>query len=113
MNANVPNIKIDANIKDVAILMMSKNVTHLPVITNDNKLLGIVTAWDLSKSIAINCSRLNDIMTKNLKTCKSNETIQTIASKMKKYDISCLPVVNDEYKLEGIITTDQISHLMN
>ncbi|MBZ9570876.1 homoserine O-acetyltransferase [Methanobrevibacter sp. TMH8] len=113
MNVNVSTIKKDAEIKDAAMLMMSEHVTHLPVITDDNMLLGIVTAWDLSKSIAVNCSKLNDIMTKDVKTCKSNETIEVIATKMRKYDISCLPVVNDEYKLEGIITTDQISHLLS
>jgi len=113
MYENVTTIKKDAEIKDAAMLMMSEHVTHLPVITDDNKLLGIVTAWDLSKSIAVNCSKLNDIMTKDVKTCKSNETIESIASKMKKYDISSLPVVDDDYKLKGIITTDQISHLLS
>lgn len=113
MNENISTIKKDAKIKDAAMLMMSEHVTHLPVTTDDNKLLGIVTAWDLSKSIAINCSSLNDIMTKDVKTCQSDETIEMIARKMRKYDISCLPVVNDEYKIEGIITTDQISHLLS
>ena len=113
MDENVSTIKKDAKIKDAAMLMMSEYVTHLPVVTDDNKLLGIVTAWDLSKSIAINCSSLNDIMTKDVKTCNSNEAIENIARKMRKYDISSLPVVDDDYKLKGIITTDQISHLLS
>lgn len=29
---------------------------------------------------------------------------------MNKYDISCLSVAYDEYKLEGMKTTDKISH---
>jgi len=113
MNKNISTLKKDAKIKDAAMLMMDEQVTHLPVITKDNELLGIVTAWDLSKSIAVNCNNLNDIMTKDVKTCKSDETIEAIASKMRKYDISSLPVVDDEFKLKGIITTDQISHLLS
>lgn len=113
MDVNVSTIKKDAELEDVATLMMSKYVTHLPVVTDDNKLLGIVTAWDLSKSIAINCSSLNEIMTKNVITCKSDEAIESIARKMKEHDISCLPVVNENSILEGIITTDQISHLLS
>ena len=113
MNSNVSTIKKDAEIKDVAILMMDKFETLVPVVTNDNKLLGIVTAWDLSKSIAVNSDDLNDIMTKDVKTCKSDETIESVARKMRKFDISSLPVVDDDYKLKGIITTDQISHLLS
>ncbi|RBQ22594.1 Inosine-5'-monophosphate dehydrogenase [Candidatus Methanobinarius endosymbioticus] len=113
MDNNVSTIKKDAQLEDVANLMMSEHVTHIPVVTDDNKLIGIVTAWDLSKSIAINCSSLNQIMTKNVITCKSDEAIESIARKMKESDISCLPVVNDNSILEGIITTDQISHLLS
>ncbi len=32
---------------------------------------------------------------------------------MRENDISCLPVVDDDFKIEGIITTDQISHLLS
>lgn len=113
MEENVSTIKKDADLEDVATLMMSEHVTHLPVVTDDDKLLGIVTAWDLSKSIAMKCSSLHEIMTKNVITCISDETIESIAKKMKEHDISCLPVVNENSILEGIITTDQISHLLS
>lgn len=53
------------------------------------------------------------LWTKTVKFCKAGKTIESIARKMRKYDISCLPVVDDDFKLEGIITTDQISHLIS
>jgi len=112
MHQNITTITKDTKIEDAAKKMFKEHVTHLPVIGDDSKLIGIVTAWDLSKSIARKCNKLNEIMTKNVKTCTSNEPIEKIASKMKKYDISCLPVVDGDYKLKGIITTDQISHLL-
>jgi len=113
MDSNISTIKKDAEIKDAAKLMMSEHITHIPIVTDDNELIGIVTAWDLSKSIASNCNNLNEIMMKDVKTCKSDETIENIARKMRKYDISCLPVVDDNFKIKGIITTDQISHLLS
>ena len=112
MDHDITTITKDTKIEDAAKKMLKEHVTHLPVIGDDQRLIGIVTAWDLSKSIAIECSSLNDIMTKNVQTCTSNEPIERIASKMKKYDISCLPVVDDDFKIKGIITTDQISHLL-
>lgn len=112
MIKQVATIKENAKIKEAAKLMLDKQVTHLPVVTDDYKLIGIVTSWDLSKSIATNSKELKDVMTKTVKFCKAEDTIKSISRKMRKYDISCLPVVDDDFKLEGMITTDQISHLI-
>lgn len=113
MNSDISTIDEDAKIEDAAKTMLKENVTHLPVVDDEKRLIGIVTAWDLSKSIAINCSTLKEIMTKNVKSCTSDESIEKVASKMKKHDISCLPVVDYDFKVKGIITTDQISHLLS
>ncbi|MDL2271014.1 homoserine O-acetyltransferase [Methanobrevibacter sp. OttesenSCG-928-I08] len=113
MQTQVSTIKENAKIEDAAMLMLDEHITHLPVVTDNYKLIGIVTAWDLSKSIATNCFDLKEVMTKTVKFCKASDTIESIANKMRKYDISCLPVVDDSLKLIGIITIDQISHLIS
>jgi homoserine O-acetyltransferase len=111
MNKDVVTISEDAKIKDAAKRMMDHYVTHLPVVTKDNKLIGIITAWDLSKAIANGGEELKEVMTEDVRYCKKNETIETIAGRMKEDDISCLPVINDKNELIGVITTDLISHL--
>lgn len=113
MKTDIPTISHNATIKDAANIMFDNEVTHLPVVDNDDKLLGIVTAWDLSKSIAKDCSQLEEVMTRDVRYCKSTDSIEYIARQMKKYDISCLPVIDDDGSVEGIITTDQISHLIS
>lgn len=113
MKTDIPTISHNATIKDAANIMFDNEVTHLPVVDNDDKLLGIVTAWDLSKSIAKDCSQLEEVMTRNVRYCKSTDSIEYIARQMKKFDISCLPVIDDDGSVEGIITTDQISHLIS
>lgn len=113
MRSVVPTITINSNIKEAASVMFDRQVTHLPVVDDEGRLLGIVTAWDLSKSIAQDCTRLEDVMTKDVRYCKSTDSIEYIARQMKKYDISCLPVVKDDLTIEGIITTDHISHLIS
>ena len=55
MKTDVPTIDINSTIKDAANIMFDNQVTHLPVVDENDKLLGIVTAWDLSKSIAKDC----------------------------------------------------------
>ena len=112
MMKNIATIKADADVQDAAKLMLDKHVTHIPVVTDENKLIGIVTSWDLSKSIATNSNQLIDIMTTTVKYCHADDTIEEIARQMRKFDISCLPVVDEDMAVLGLITTDQISNLL-
>ena len=113
MKTIVPTIPIDSTVKEAAVIMFDNEITHLPVVDESNQLYGIVTAWDLSKSIIQDCSELKEVTTKNVRTCKADDSIEHIARLMKKYNISCLPVIDEDSNLEGLITTDQISHLIS
>lgn len=112
MMEEIATIRGNANIQDAAKLMLDNHVTHIPVVTDDYKLIGIVTSWDVSKSIATGADQLKDIMTSTVKYCNAHETIEEVARKMRKFDISCLPVVDEDMKVLGLITTDQISNLL-
>ena len=112
MMEQIATIRENANVQDAAKLMLDGHVTHIPVVTDDYKLIGIVTSWDLSKSIATNSNHLKDIMTTTVKYCHAHDTIEDVAGQMRKYDISCLPVVDEDMKVLGLITTDQISNLL-
>lgn len=113
MKEVVVTIKADADVAEAARLMLDKQVTHIPVVTDDYKLIGIVTSWDLSKSIALNTNLLKDIMTTTVKYCYSSDSVEDVARLMSENDISSLPVVDEDMKVLGIITTDQISHLLS
>ncbi|MBQ2961335.1 homoserine O-acetyltransferase [Methanobrevibacter sp.] len=112
MKTDVPTINIGSSVKEAAVIMFDREITHLPVVNEDNSLAGIVTAWDLSKSIVEDCTELREVMTKDVRTCKPTDEIEDIARLMKKYNISCLPVVEGS-NLKGLITTDRISHLIS
>ncbi len=113
MMEDIATIRENADVQDAAKLMLEKHVTHIPVVTDDFKLIGIVTSWDLSKSIATNSNHLKDIMTTTVKYCHARDSIEEIARKMRDFDISCLPVVDENMKVLGLITTDQISNLLS
>ncbi len=113
MMEKIATIRENAKVQDAAKLMLDKHVTHIPVVTDDYKLIGIVTSWDLSKAIATNSDSLRDIMTTTVKYCHAYNTIEEIARMMRKFDISCLPVVDEDMKVLGLITTDQISNLLS
>ena len=113
MNTSLITLKEDETLKDAAKLMLETNKTHIPVIKNDNTLVGIITAWDLSKAIAENTCNIEDIMTKEVITCNEQDSIYDVAHKMKKYQISSLPVINKENKIIGIISSSSMLFINN
>lgn len=112
MTNEVAKIGEESSIDEAARLMLENKVTHLPVVKENNKLIGIVTAWDISKAVALKCSKLDEIMTKGVIISKPEDQIEIAAEKMKKYNISSLPVVDNSQNVIGIITTDHISTLI-
>jgi homoserine O-acetyltransferase len=113
MTYDVATIKEEDPVQKAAKLMLERNITHIPVVTDNNKLIGIVTSWDLSKSIAMNSDNLKDIMTTTVKFCHSTDSIADISRMMSKFDISCLPVVDEDFVVEGLITIDQINNIFS
>ena len=113
MYTDIITIKEEDSIKKAATIMLEQNITHIPVVTDNNKLIGIVTSWDLSKSIATNSNILKDIMTTTVKFCHSADSIADISRMMSKFDISCLPVVDEDFVVEGLITIDQINDIFS
>lgn len=112
MSHNLTRVRNDASIEDAAQLMITEKITHIPVVSSEDKLIGIVTAWDISKAVALNFNKLDEIMTKDVITTWPDDSIEISAQKMRKYNISSLPVVDDTGRMVGIITTDHISTLM-
>ena len=52
-------------------------------------------------------------MTRNVYTCHENDSIFDITTKMKEHNISGLPVIDEEDKVIGSITTAHISNLLD
>lgn len=108
----VITIKEDATIEEAANVIMEGQFTHLPVISDDEKLVGIVTAWDISKAVAKKYWRLEEIMTGRVITADSKEPLELVVRKLEKYNISALPVIDTDRKVIGMVTSDGISRLI-
>jgi homoserine O-acetyltransferase/O-succinyltransferase len=112
MVQDVVTISLGASVEDAARIMMEKEVTHLPVTSDDGKLEGIVTAWDVSKAVALKYNRLEEIMTRKVITSSLNDPIETAAKKMDRHNISALPVLDQNQRVIGLVTGDGISRLI-
>ncbi|MCJ7651259.1 MAG: CBS domain-containing protein, partial [Candidatus Lokiarchaeota archaeon] len=96
------------DIKVVAEKIIEENTNHIVIIDKEHQLIGIVTSFDITKAIARDKSHIKDIITKKVITATDNEPIEVAARRMKMNNISALPIINDEKKCIGIITSEEL-----
>jgi len=96
-------------IEKVCNLMIKKGIDQIPVVDKNNKLKGIVTAWDITKATASGSKKLADIMTKKVITASPDEAVDAVSRKLEKYKINATPVVSKEGTVVGIVTLSDIN----
>ena len=109
MRTRVITANPDDDVKEVAKKLVEKGIDHLPVVDETKTLIGIVTSWDLARALASGKGKLAEIMTKRVITTLQNESIDVVARRMAKHNISGVPVVDEANRVIGIVTTDDIS----
>ncbi|MFX1345732.1 MAG: homocysteine biosynthesis protein [Promethearchaeota archaeon] len=98
----------DCDIKVVAQKIISENINHIVITDRENNLKGIVTSFDITKAIANEKDELDSIITKRVVTTFNDEPIGNAARKMRLNNISALPVIDENKKVVGIITSEEL-----
>jgi len=111
MNRNFYTVSRDETIEHASRLMVKECVSHLPVISENGKLEGIVTSWDITKAVACKINELDEIITRDVKYVYEDERIEHASSVMEKHSISALPVIDCEKRILGMVTSESISAL--
>jgi L-aspartate semialdehyde sulfurtransferase len=104
--------KENEEVRAIAERIVTKSVNHIVVVDDSGKLSGIVTSWDVTRAMAEGKKVLCDIMTRRVITTKPDEPLETASKKMAQHNISALPVINDEKKVLGIVTSEDVSKLL-
>ncbi len=103
-----PTISIDKTVTDAAGLLINAHVPIVNVLSQKGKLIGIVTDWDITNAMALKLpmdSPLICVMTTNVITCDPNATILDCVRKLETYEISAMPIVDND-TVVGIISGD-------
>ncbi|REB06528.1 CBS domain-containing protein [Sporosarcina sp. BI001-red] len=114
MKTEVLTLTPDHTVKDAADLMRSRHIRHLPIVVQDNQLVGIVTDRDLKEIIPYGNQKTEDIiaayemllsecMVKNPTIGHPMDFVEESALVFYHNKIGCLPIVSNQ-KLVGIIT---------
>jgi len=113
MSSFIVTIKRDQTVQDAAKKIWENSFNHLTVISDAGELVGILTAWDISKAVAENCfDSVESVMTKKVLTCAPNEPVDLAARRLDRYGVSAMPVIDAQRRVLGIITSDNISKLL-
>ena len=102
-------IQVGATVKDALDIMSEYHIGGIPVVDDNNKLVGIVTNRDLR--FEKNLDRLVDeVMSKdNLITTQQQADMEAAATILQEHKIEKLPVVDNDGKLIGLITYKDIT----
>lgn len=101
----------DAKVKDAKQSMKEHSIGGIPVVDDNNKLVGIVTNRDLRFETEDN-KAIADVMTKeNLVTTVEGTSLKQAEVILQKYKIEKLPVVKGDNELVGLITFRDITKL--
>ena len=115
-------IKPDQSVSEAVDLMSENKLHRLPVVDDQGKLIGLVTESVISRNTPnsasslsvyelhylLNKLKISDIMIRDVKTIGKDALLEEAATVLRKYDIGCLPVTEEDDKLIGIITHNDI-----
>lgn len=98
----------DHTVSDALELMERYHISGVPITDERRKLVGIITNRDIRFEKEIT-KKIDEVMTKeNLVTAKRDITMDEALEIMKHYKIEKLPLVDDDYRLAGLITIKDI-----
>ncbi len=88
----------------------AESVYYLYVTDNDGKLVGIVSLRQII--VASPMQKIAEIMNENVIFARADTDQEEVANMVRDYDFLILPVVDDEDKLIGIITVDDVMDIL-
>ena len=107
-------LRVDATIGDALQLMKENKIGGIPIVDQDQRLVGILTNRDLRFETSNKKGKVSEVMTKeNLITAPEGTTLKKAETILRNYKIEKLPVVSKQGKLIGLITYRDILQIRN
>ncbi len=117
MTTDLFTVNQDELVDMAAYVMHWKHIRHVPVEDNQHRLVGLVSHRSLMRLVPTlkgpgrEAVPISEIMRTELQTVSPTTTTQEAFRLMRKHRVSCLPVVDDDYRLVGIITETDFMEL--
>ena len=112
MTGKVVTLSPHHGFNEVTNLMNDRSFRHCVVVDNQGRVVGVISDRDILRALARNpnsrTKSLEQIMTRNPITVKRNTPIIDAVSKILSKRINCLPVIEDDGSVCGIVTSTDL-----
>jgi len=137
MTTNVATATPDTSLRDAARILLELRISGLPVIDENNELVGIVTEADFLSAMGIPChhpahslwqtlesmfkyqpntgstpATVADIMAHTVITITDDQTLHDAIDTMKRHHIKRVVITNKEKQVQGIITRSNLVRVL-
>jgi magnesium transporter len=115
MTTDYATLPADATVSEALALLRQQapgveTIYYVYVVDAERHLLGFVSLRDLI--LARPTARVRDIMQPEVVSVRVEEDREEVAQEMAKYDFLAIPVVDDQNRLVGIVTHDDVADVM-
>ena len=102
------------SVKEAAKRLLKGETNHLPVIDAENRLIGIVTTYDVSKAFANDEQDMtvSEIMTKNVITIAPDAPVDFAARTLQQHNIGALVVIDASRHILGMLNSYDLGDLV-
>ena len=114
MSRNVKTCHQGSNLAEVASLLWENDCGALPVVDNENKVVGMISDRDICFAVATKGRLASEISVgevvggKPVYTCTSGDDLQDALSIMQQQQIRRIPVIGKEGDIEGILSISDV-----
>ncbi len=113
MTANVKSCGADADLASVARIMWDSDCGTVPVVNGEQNVIGMITDRDIciaaaTRSTAPANIRVREVMSGRVHKCFSEDTVSTVLKTMKERRVRRLPVLDQQERLVGIISMNDL-----
>lgn len=114
MNAPAITCRPEDNLNTAAQLMWENDCGAIPVVNDDNELVGILTDRDICMAAYTQGHPLRAIVVQNAMarqvfTCRADDSLQNAEQLMSEKQIRRLPVVDGDARIIGVISLNDIA----
>lgn len=109
MNKSVLTLRHDNTVQEAKELLASRPIQHIPITDESRRLVGMMSDRDFLKlPDGAETRQLGEMMTNQLFAAMADTSIREVAGEMVDRQIHCLPILDEDHKLLGIITTADV-----
>ncbi len=114
MTPNPLTCKVSDTLTDCSIAMKDLNVGVMPVVSDGDDLVGIITDRDITvravaQGVNPNTAQVGEFMTPSPETINPDINVEDAAERMAHLQVRRLPVVDDNGKLVGIVSLGDLA----